>query len=96
MDQRVSCQGWAQRKSSCQEQVFTPHNWSCLLLLLFVVAFAAVAQRLKTPYRIVLVVAGLLLGFVPGLPRITFSSSSSLPCSTARHGVCRGTISPTT
>ena len=42
-----------------------------LLLLLFVVAFAAVAQRLKTPYPIVLVVAGLLLGFVPGLPRVT-------------------------
>jgi monovalent cation/hydrogen antiporter len=42
-----------------------------LLLLLFVVAFGVLAQRLKVPYPIILVVAGLLLGFVPGLPRIT-------------------------
>lgn len=41
-----------------------------LLLLLFVAVFAAIARRLKTPYPIVLVVAGLLLGFVPGIPRI--------------------------
>jgi monovalent cation/hydrogen antiporter len=42
-----------------------------LLLLLFVAAFAALARRLQTPYPIVLVIAGLLLGFVPGIPRIT-------------------------
>jgi monovalent cation/hydrogen antiporter len=42
-----------------------------LLLLLFVASFAALARRLQTPYPIVLVVAGLLLGFVPGIPRIT-------------------------
>ncbi len=42
-----------------------------LLLLLFVVAFAALAQKLKTPYPIVLVIAGLLLGFVPHIPKIT-------------------------
>ena len=41
-----------------------------LLLLLFVVAFGALAQRLQVPYPIVLVVAGALLGFVPGIPRI--------------------------
>jgi monovalent cation/hydrogen antiporter len=41
-----------------------------LLLLLFVVAFAALAQRLATPYPIVLVIAGLLLGFGPGMPKI--------------------------
>jgi monovalent cation/hydrogen antiporter len=41
-----------------------------LLLLLFVVAFAALAQRLATPYPIVLVIAGLLVGFVPGMPKI--------------------------
>lgn len=44
-----------------------------LLLLLLVVIFAALAQRLKTPYPIVLVIAGLLLGFVPGIPRITLN-----------------------
>jgi Na+/H+ antiporter len=42
-----------------------------LLLLLFVVAFAALARKLETPYPIVLVIAGLLLGFVPGMPKVT-------------------------
>lgn len=41
-----------------------------LLLLVFVVAFSTLALRLKTPYPIVLVVAGLLLGFVPGIPKV--------------------------
>jgi monovalent cation/hydrogen antiporter len=42
-----------------------------LLLLLFVVAFAALAKRLNTPYPLILVIAGLLLGFVPGIPKVT-------------------------
>src|SRR5450631_1829404 len=41
-----------------------------LLLLVFVVAFSTLALKLKTPYPIVLVVAGLLLGFVPGIPKV--------------------------
>jgi monovalent cation/hydrogen antiporter len=41
-----------------------------LVLLLFVVIFAAVARKLDTPYPIVLVIAGLLLSFIPGTPRI--------------------------
>src|SRR5437660_945318 len=41
-----------------------------LVLLLFVVVFAALARKLQTPYPIVLVVAGLLLSFVPGIPKI--------------------------
>src|SRR5678816_757083 len=41
-----------------------------LLLLVFVIAFAALARKLRTPYPIVLVVGGLLLGFVPGIPKI--------------------------
>jgi len=41
-----------------------------IILLLFVAVFAALARKLKTPYPIVLVVAGLLLSFVPGIPRI--------------------------
>lgn len=41
-----------------------------LLLLVFVALFAALARKLKIPYPILLVVAGLLLGFVPGMPRI--------------------------
>src|ERR1700676_2259118 len=41
-----------------------------LTLLLFVVIFAVLARKLQTPYPIVLVVAGLVLGFIPGIPRI--------------------------
>jgi CPA1 family monovalent cation:H+ antiporter len=41
-----------------------------ILLLLFVAAFAALARKLETPYPIVLVIAGLILGFVPGMPRV--------------------------
>src|SRR5450756_807914 len=41
-----------------------------LLLLVLVAAFAGLARRLKVPYPILLVVAGLVLSFVPGVPRI--------------------------
>lgn len=44
-----------------------------LLLLLFVVAFGALARRLQTPYPIVLVIAGALLGLVPGIPHIALN-----------------------
>ena len=44
-----------------------------LVLLLFVVVFTVLAQKLKTPYPIVLVVAGLLLGFIPRIPRIALN-----------------------
>lgn len=42
-----------------------------LLLLLFVAVFAIIARKLKTPYPIVLVIAGLLLSFLPGVPNVT-------------------------
>jgi CPA1 family monovalent cation:H+ antiporter len=44
-----------------------------LLLLLFVVVFGALARRLQTPYPIILVLAGLLLSFIPGTPKITLN-----------------------
>jgi monovalent cation/hydrogen antiporter len=44
-----------------------------IFLLTFVVVFALLARRLAIPYPIVLVVAGLLLGFVPGLPKLTLN-----------------------
>ena len=44
-----------------------------LLLLVFVVAFAALARKLQTPYPIVLVIAGLILSFIPGIPKITLN-----------------------
>lgn len=44
-----------------------------LFLLILVALFAAVAQRLKIPYPIVLVVAGLAISFIPHVPRIPLS-----------------------
>jgi len=43
------------------------------ILLFFVVVFAWLARKLDTPYPIVLVIAGLLLGFVPGIPKISLN-----------------------
>jgi monovalent cation/hydrogen antiporter len=44
-----------------------------LLLLLFIVVFGMVSRKLKIPYPIVLVLGGLLLSFVPGIPRINLN-----------------------
>jgi monovalent cation/hydrogen antiporter len=44
-----------------------------LLLLLFVVAFGTLARKLQIPYPIVLVIAGGLLGFIPGIPKIALN-----------------------
>jgi Na+/H+ antiporter len=44
-----------------------------LLLLLFVVAFASLARKMQLPYPIVLVIAGLLLSFIPGIPKISLN-----------------------
>lgn len=41
-----------------------------LLLLLFVALFAGLARRLRVPYPILLVIAGLILSFLPGMPRV--------------------------
>ena len=41
-----------------------------LLLLVMVAGFAAVARRLKVPYPIVLVVAGLVISFFPRIPKV--------------------------
>ena len=45
-----------------------------LLLLLFVVVFGLLARRLQIPYPIVMVIGGLFLSFVPGIPKITLNS----------------------
>jgi Na+/H+ antiporter len=42
-------------------------------LLIVVAIFASVARRLKVPYPILLVLGGLVLGFVPGLPQVRLS-----------------------
>ena len=41
-----------------------------LLLLLFVALFAGLARRLRVPYSILLVIAGPILSFLPGMPRV--------------------------
>src|SRR5215469_6519839 len=41
-----------------------------LLIFLFVAALAALAQRDRTPYPIILVIGGLILSFVPHAPRV--------------------------
>jgi monovalent cation/hydrogen antiporter len=41
-----------------------------LILLIFVVSLAAIAKRLEVPYPIVMVIGGLILSFVPHVPRI--------------------------
>src|SRR5262249_35847215 len=40
-------------------------------LLVAIVALASLATRLRVPYAILLVLGGLVLGFVPGLPPVT-------------------------
>jgi Na+/H+ antiporter len=46
-----------------------------LLLLVMVAGFAVIAHRLKVPYPIVLVLAGLAISFVPHMPRIPLEPS---------------------
>jgi Na+/H+ antiporter len=41
-----------------------------LLLLVLVAAFAALAKKWQTPYPIILVIGGLIISFVPHLPRV--------------------------
>jgi Na+/H+ antiporter len=44
-----------------------------LVLLLIVAALAYVAKRLAVPYPLLLVVGGLVLSFIPGLPRVSIA-----------------------
>ena len=71
-----------------------------LLLLLFVVVFGVLSQKLKMPYPIVLVIGGLLLSFVPGIPRITLNPDVVffviLPPLLYNAAWLRGANSPTT
>lgn len=46
-----------------------------LLLLIMVAVFAVIAHKLKVPYPIVLVLAGLAISFVPHMPRIPLEPS---------------------
>jgi monovalent cation/hydrogen antiporter len=43
------------------------------LLLIFVIAFGSLAKRVELPYPIVLVIAGLVLSFIPGIPHVSLN-----------------------
>src|SRR2546428_13765787 len=58
-----------------------------VLLLLVVVAFGALARRLQAPYPIVLLVAGLLVSFVLGIPGTKLTSRPATS-STMGYGAC--------
>ena len=48
------------------------HNIATVVILLAVVtALAQVTEKIKVPYPILLVLAGIAIGLVPGLPHIT-------------------------
>src|SRR5260370_40253449 len=42
-----------------------------ILLLFLVVGFGALAKRIELPYPIVLVIAGLVMSLIPGIPRVS-------------------------
>src|SRR5882762_6546518 len=44
-----------------------------IVLLFVTIVVGALAKRLNTPYPILLVIAGLLVSFVPAVPRITLN-----------------------
>jgi monovalent cation/hydrogen antiporter len=44
-----------------------------LILLVFVVLFAILARKLEIPYPIILVIGGLMVSLLPGIPRVTLS-----------------------
>ena len=46
-----------------------PEIEAILILLIAVAVLATLANKIKVPYPILLVLGGLVLGFVPGLPR---------------------------
>lgn len=52
-----------------------PAQVAFLLLLLLVIAFGLLARKLKTPYPIVLVIAGLVLSLIPQLPNAALNPS---------------------
>src|SRR4030081_3008812 len=72
-----------------------------LVLLLFIVIFGLLAQKLGTPYPIVMVLGGLLLGFIPGIPSVALNPdlvflSCSRRCSPPPPGPPPGATSTTT
>ena len=63
-----------------------------LLLLVLVAVFAVVARRLKVPYPIVLVVAGLVISFFPRMPKIPLEPNIGVCDFSAAVAVCVGMV----
>ena len=61
-----------------------------LLLLVLVAVFAAMARRLKVPYPIVLVLAGLVISFTPHIPNIPLEPNIVFVIFLAAVAVCVG------
>src|SRR2546423_2016515 len=60
------------RMGSYSRRVFGSHAQLVLLgLLAAVAALMALAPTLRIPYPVLLVIGGLALGFIPGVPRLT-------------------------
>ena len=50
------------------------HNIEVIVVLLSIMAgLSAIAGRIKISYPILLVIVGLLIGFIPGLPLVTLN-----------------------
>jgi monovalent cation/hydrogen antiporter len=66
-DQDVPCS--LPRRFTYHEHNMESHQLETIILLLIaVLALAAIARKLLIPYPILLVIGGLLLGFIPGVP----------------------------
>ena len=59
-----------------------------LALLVLAVVFGVLAEWLKTPYPILLVIGGILLGLQPGLPAIPARSPPRFPVVPAALALC--------
>ena len=61
-----------------------------ILLLIIVASVAVVAARVKVPPSILLVLTGVALALVPGLPTLELSPQLVLLCVATRHILVRG------
>ena len=69
-----------------------------IVLLAVVTALAEVTDKIRIPYPILLVLAGIGIGLIPGLPRISLDPEIVFPVFLLRfymplHGIRRGLIS---
>ena len=49
-----------------------------LILIVACIGFSALSQRLRLPYAVILVVGGMMLALIPGLPHVTLDPELAL------------------